>query len=983
MENAQQWNDDDPRPWSGDHTTSERQQHNTKKTSPSRVKSRTPGPNESSTNSTTTTSAADLASSSSGAGNSSSSSSNQFIIANSSSGHRSPAKQSNDSRKSSRSRSSRQSTREKQRLENLIGREYSLVNEGSGDSAFAVRVTIGSPGKDGRTMDNGGMKTSAKIWIDDAAAGHKEDEYMRKSRGGTANSSAQRNKMSSREVRFEPSGGRAGDRDSSVRETVLFSRDKFAPPRSPGTGVVGGSGGNGGNGSNGSSSGSRGSPIAAGNVVTRKRKDTNMTAKLFKDQVDRLSVDTGKRLKKYGKWKPDTGGSPVKKYQSQPRQRERLTTPLSGSGLMGVELEKAAVEVVLSRHSSPNHQRVRRERLLTHSAAGGEQASERADGSSEEIRRLRAKAAKQTRPPRVPKDKDNNATISRTTTTTTTTTEPATQSMVEKQVVVMSSTMNMTMLGSSSSSSSVRSSSGHPGQATSLNPTRLKEDPPSLRTSSVRGGGVPAMGEHYKSGKHNLAMLKRTMGSTEMPLSKPISLSPGSDPRAYQKKNKKKKKKEKPNYNEHAAINDILRPKGWTAPMFMLPAKSSATGNSNREQQVMTPRSKRFVSSLGGPGLLGATERALRRSVPHNQSGSLESGTGSGAAAAGGNTGGNTGGDDDNGSRQSAEDVTAGSGGHVHSNVHSQHHDEESDQFSQFRTVATATKFWLQHMLREHNLRKGLTADVSASQRPKTPAVKNLGQFLSSAIEHIKWSCTAAGWDAPQTKDLERRVYNVVLDELSDQVASHQQSRGTLFSIIATHYHEVLGQTMPSVMAAKEDLMESLREELETCTLENKHLRTAAGLEEGDHMTSLDRLAAMEEVRNELSAARQVIRARDAEQAALRRRAEHFRRDLLQSEELGSLQTKEMIMIRQQMKEDQKNARKAIDRAQTVSGELRKDIIQAQSKVVHAENMTKKMMEENFEGRLKDAEEALVVAHADRDKALDKAKNATRSEHVL
>ena len=177
-------------------------------------------------------------------------------------------------------------------------------------------------------MDNGGMKTSAKIWIDDAAAGHKEDEYMRKSRGGTANSSAQRNKMSSREVRFEPSGGRAGDRDSSVRETVLFSRDKFAPPRSPGTGVVGGSGGNGGNGgSSGSSgsSGSRGSPIAAGNVVTRKRKDTNMTAKLFKDQVDRLSVDTGKRLKKYGKWKPDTGGSPVKKYQSQPRLNTRTS----------------------------------------------------------------------------------------------------------------------------------------------------------------------------------------------------------------------------------------------------------------------------------------------------------------------------------------------------------------------------------------------------------------------------------------------------------------------------------------------------------------------------------------------------------------------------------------------------------------------------------------------------------------------------------
>ena len=64
--------------------------------------------------------------------------------------------------------------------------------------------------------------------------------------------------------------------------------------------------------------------------------------------------------------------------------------------------------------------------------------------------------------------------------------------------------------------------------------------------------------------------------------------------------------------------------------MFMLPAKSSiATAGGSREQ-IMTPRSKRFVSSLGGPGLIGATERALRRSVPHNQSGSLESGEGGG-----------------------------------------------------------------------------------------------------------------------------------------------------------------------------------------------------------------------------------------------------------------------------------------------------------------------------------------------------------------
>lgn len=47
-----------------------------------------------------------------------------------------------------------------------------------------------------------------------------------------------------------------------------------------------------------------------------------------------------------------------------------------------------------------------------------------------------------------------------------------------------------------------------------------------------------------------------------------------------------------------------------------------------------------------------------------------------------------------------------------------------------------------------------------------------------------------------------------------------------------------------------------------------------------------------------MSAARQVIRARDAEQGALRRRAEHFRRDLLQAESLAVQQTNEVDLIR-------------------------------------------------------------------------------------
>ena len=431
------------------------------------------------------------------------------------------------------------------------------------------------------------------------------------------------------------------------------------------------------------------------------------------------------------------------------------------------------------------------------------------------------------------------------------------------------------------------------------------------------------------------------------------------------------KRKAVPNHNEPRAIDSVLRPKGWSSPMFMLPQKSAlASGNGRKQKEVMTPRSKKFVNSLGGPGLLGATERALKRSVPHHQSGSLESG---GKKKEG----------ESSSSSSSSSSSTDAASSPSSSNIHSQHHSESSAEYSQFRTVSTATKFWLQHMLREHNLRKGVTADVPSSQRPQTPAVKNLSTFLSSAIEHIRWSCTAAGWDAPAQKDLERSVYNVVLDELSDQVANHQTSRGTLFSIIATHYHEVLGQTMPSVLAKKEDLLESLREEVASLLVENKHLRTEVGLEEGDHATSLDRLAAVEVLRNELSAARQVIRARDAEQGALRRRADHFRRDLVQAESLAQQQSAEMTIIRQQLRNESETARVAIAKAQDQVVVLRRDIIQAQSKVVHAENLEQLRMEDNLEGRLQEAEETTKHARLARDKALEKAKNASRNEKVL
>ena len=71
----------------------------------------------------------------------------------------------------------------------------------------------------------------------------------------------------------------------------------------------------------------------------------------------------------------------------------------------------------------------------------------------------------------------------------------------------------------------------HPGQVSFIQREQLKTKPPSLSIGSIRGGGVPAMGEHYKSRTHSLAMLKRTLDSTDLPLSKPMAMAPGTDPR--------------------------------------------------------------------------------------------------------------------------------------------------------------------------------------------------------------------------------------------------------------------------------------------------------------------------------------------------------------------------------------------------------------------------------------------------------------------
>ena len=181
MLNAKEWTDASPRPWSGDEKRSKDvpASHKRSKKLPSNNSS------SSSSNNVPTTSFPPQSTSRSNSRNTS------------------PQRQ---SRKSSRSNQSRDN-RDKQRLENLIGREYSLVNDGD---AMSVRVSVGAR--------NGQAKTSSKIWIEDKQipnVPHEyEDDYSRRSRAGSPNS-----KLSSREVHFD---------SRASRDNVLFSRERTA-----------------------------------------------------------------------------------------------------------------------------------------------------------------------------------------------------------------------------------------------------------------------------------------------------------------------------------------------------------------------------------------------------------------------------------------------------------------------------------------------------------------------------------------------------------------------------------------------------------------------------------------------------------------------------------------------------------------------------------------------------------------------------------
>ena len=446
MHNAAEWNEENPRPWSSEERT---------------------------TNDTTTQSE-NVESHPRTSTSSSASSSNR---ANAKPQH--PHTRDNGARVPSRSHqktptsrkpSRRSERREKARLENLIGREYSLVNNGE---EMSVRVTIGA-------KEKFKPHTTSKIWTEtDDNGGFQRGSHM-PSRVGS--------RLSNRKVKLDP---------NSERETLLFSREGYNVPLSPN--------GGGGEGFAGSSS-----PIAAGNEVLRKRKDAHLTAKLFQQQIDKLTHDTLRPKKK----KTTQQESTSVRFASKPRERERLTTPLSGSGLMGGALERTAVEVQRERRVLERQERQERQHRETRETRKRQERQGKAHNthrttdvtdSNTDKRRLLTHDDMQVggspqRPPLSGKNqKKNNKNQKKHQKHKT---DP--DSKVVTTHVFKTMEMNMQFNGPEEEEAQASSSSKpqHPGQATFIAREQLLKTPPSLSVGAIRGK-VPAMGKINTSKTHS------------------------------------------------------------------------------------------------------------------------------------------------------------------------------------------------------------------------------------------------------------------------------------------------------------------------------------------------------------------------------------------------------------------------------------------------------------------------------------------------
>lgn len=134
----------------------------------------------------------------------------------------------------------------------------------------------------------------------------------------------------------------------------------------------------------------------------------------------------------------------------------------------------------------------------------------------------------------------------------------------------------------------------------------------------------------------------------------------------------------------------------------------------------------------------------------------------------------------------------------------------------------SAGRFWLRHMLRAHETTQGPLSRRRA---------ENLAAYLAGAVSDLREVCEARGMPVHQRLEHERCVYDVVLAELTNQVASYSASHALLVNEVIRHYRDAI-RKFPELLDAKDGAisgLEAARSQLQgevaLLTKDNDHAR--------------------------------------------------------------------------------------------------------------------------------------------------------------
>ena len=298
-----------------------------------------------------------------------------------------------------------------------------------------------------------------------------------------------------------------------------------------------------------------------------------------------------------------------------------------------------------------------------------------------------------------------------------------------------------------------------------------------------------------------------------------------------------------------------------------------------------------------------------------------------------------------------------------------------------FHTAKSAAQFWLRNLLRTHNLKQGVG---EGGWRGKEN-LRRLAEFLSSAVQHVRYACQAEGWTTPDRAELERQVYNIVVDELSGQVAAQTTTRGTLLEMITSHFQDVVGDALPLAVGSKDTLMSSQKKEMTRLTEENHNLKDEIKRirEEVATIAISPPTASSNELLQKAENAQRLVTSRDAELIALRRQNASLKRSLEQSQLTANNQAIELETVRGTLRAREDESIHKVKAAKEKSIDLRKQLTVALTKVAQAEENEKWVDDQDYPGQIRAAEEQLKKAREIEENAKKKLHNANRTELAL